>query len=318
MVSLLLSLSLMLPAQADNPEPVAMVLTTQGAPLLERGSDTRRLGAMDLLQPGDKLRVPAGGSVKLVFLADDHKETLKPGTQVSLGVKGCTPADAVEREEETRLPPESRQNLRELRLSARGGVGVPRSLNGKPPQPAVTPLIGAAVLSDRPTLTWTAREGADGYLVQLLSGADEKEPRVHWQERTRETRLAYPTSQPPLTPGSLYRWKVYALKGDEKGEPFVASKFAVVTQRELPVLTGLQPLLKSNRPEDLLYAAVVYEGHHVYDEAFKLYERLAELSPHEPRFQQVLADYYDRAGRPDRAQAARAQARKLRAAQNPE
>ena len=48
-----------------------------------------------LLYPGDRLSLAADAHVQLVFLSDLHKERLKPGREVTIGRKGCEPADAV-------------------------------------------------------------------------------------------------------------------------------------------------------------------------------------------------------------------------------
>ena len=60
----------LLPAASDGPEVAAMVLNVQGDVKLRR---------MDLLRAGALVRVPASGSVRLVFLTDGHREELSPG-----------------------------------------------------------------------------------------------------------------------------------------------------------------------------------------------------------------------------------------------
>ena len=101
------------------------------------------------------------------------------------------------------------------------------------------------------------------------------------------------------------------LKGeDASAEPIVESKFLVLTKYEITLLSNLKPLLENKAPADLLLAAVSYEAHGVYDEALRLYERLAEMSHNEANFQVALASYYDRAGRKDLAEKARERAKK--------
>src|SRR5262249_36812698 len=81
MLLLLLTSTLWL-AASDEPEPVAMVLSVKGDVKLRR---------MDLLRSGTEVRVPASGSVRLVFLADGHRETLNPGGTVRITESGGTP-----------------------------------------------------------------------------------------------------------------------------------------------------------------------------------------------------------------------------------
>ena len=310
MSPLLLSVALLCTAQA--PEPAAMVLTSAGAPTLERAKDpARRAGAMTLLFPGDRLQLPDGAEVTAVFLADGHRERVTGKLAASVEAKGFAPADKAERLPSAKVAPAGLESLRELAKSARGGVGVLRGDDRRGTPPVIAPMDGAAILTDRPTLTWPAAKDADAYLVQFLSGAEGREQRRLWQATTKETRLAFPEKEKPLTLGLRYHWKVIPLKGEERGEPVVFSKFSVLTKSELKVLEGVKPLEASEDPADQLLAASLYHAHGVFDEALRLYERLAAKAPHEAEFQAALASYYARAGRADLADKARGLARKL-------
>jgi hypothetical protein len=298
-------------ATAHSAAPVAMVLTTKGMATLERDAEKpRRLGAMTLLRPGDRVQVAGGGEVTLVFLEDGHRERLKPKIQATVQAEGCQPAEARQRLEGPKLAPANLESLRDLANSSRGAVGVLRG--DPPPKPqVVTPLYGATIQTDRPALTWPDAK-AEAYLVQLFSGADGKDKRLLWKATVKETRLSYPEKEKPLELGRKYQWHVIPLKGDDaSADPIVDSKFLVLTKYEIDLLSNLKPLLASKVPADLLLAAVSYEAHGVYDEALRLYERLAELSPEEANFQVALVSYYDRAGRKDLAQKARERAKKL-------
>ena len=111
MLLLILAVTL-LPAANDDREVVAMVLSVRGDVQLRR---------MDLLRPGDQVRVPASGGARLVFLADGHREQLDPGATFKITKSGGTPANAVKREK-TNLPPSQLDGLRGLAASARAGV----------------------------------------------------------------------------------------------------------------------------------------------------------------------------------------------------
>jgi hypothetical protein len=300
---------LFLPGQTM--EPVAMVLTAKGTATFERAKEKpRRLGAMALLRPGDRLNIAPSDEVTLVFLQDGHRERLK--ARATVEAKGCQPAEAVQRGEGPKLPPANLESLRGLANSSRGAVGVLRG--DPPPKPQlVAPLYGATVQTDRPALTWPDVK-AEAYLVQLFSGADGKDKRLLWKTIVKETRLSYPEKEKPLELGRKYQWRVIPLKGDDaSADPIVDSKFLVLTKYEIDLLANLKPLLASKVPADLLLAAVSYEAHGVYDEALRLYERLADSSPNEANFQIALASYYNRAGRKDLAERARERAKKLAA-----
>lgn len=303
MLSLLLAASLCYPAQ--DAEPVAMVLEVKGKATFERDKDApRRAGAMTLLRPGDRL----AGDVVIVFLNDGHRERLK--AKATVETKGCTPADAVERVDGPKLPPANLETLRELARSSRGAVGVVRGET--PPDPKiVTPLYGATIETDRPTLTWPDAK-ADAYLVQFYSGSQGKDQRLLWRATVKETKVEYPKKEKPLEFGRKYQWKVIPLKGeDASAEPIVDSKFLTLTKIEIDMLSHVKPLAISKQPADWLVAAVSYEAHGVYGEALRLYEKLAEHSPQEPNYQSALASYYERAGRKDLAAKAREKAKSL-------
>jgi hypothetical protein len=307
MMPFLLAAALLAPA-ADPAPPVAMVLTTKGDVSLAGGQDKpRRLGAADLLRPGDRLEAAEGGEAVLLFLADGHREHLKPGGKASVEAKGCTPAEAVETLPAGKLAPVQTESLRDLSGSSRGAVGILRG--DPPPEPqVVTPIFGAVVLTDRPALSWLPAEGAEGYRVELLSGDGQ---RVLWRMTTKEPRLPYP-DKPALGQGAKYLWRVSALLGEDKTKAVVDSKFQVATKGEIEALAPLADLPAKADDAALLLAAVTYEAHGVYDKALGLYEELARRAPEAANFQEALANYYERAGRADKAKAAREKAAELR------
>jgi hypothetical protein len=297
---------LLLPA-ADPPPAVAMVLTTKGAVTVERGGKGRRLGDMDLLRPGDRVSVPADGEAVLFFLDGGGRERLKAKAQATVGEKGCTPADAVEVVPAVKLPEANLISLRDHTRSERGGVGYLRG--DRPPTPqVVSPLYGAVILTDRPTLSWPSVAKAEAYQVELLSG-DGK--RSLWKAKAEKMQLSYPEKEKPLEPGKKYLWRVTSPTGDV----LVDSKFSVPEKEEGEELAALKPLEASKEPADLLLAAVAYESHNVFDRALALYERLAEARKDEAGYHLALANYYERAGRKDKAEAARKRAEEIEVAQ---
>jgi hypothetical protein len=310
-LTLFLQAALLTPA-ADVPAPVAMVLTTKGAVTLQAPkARPRRLGAMDLLRPGDQIRAAAKAEAVMVFFADGHRERLKPKAEATVGEKGCTPAGAVETQKAVKLPPAHLRSLRELARSGRAAVGVPRGDAPDDPQ-VVIPMFGAVVLTDHPALSWPPAAKAKDYEVQLLSGPEGKSQRVIWKATTKETRLCYPEKREVLGHAKLYRWRVIARMGEDKEETVVKSKFHVATKGECAKLASLKPLIESKDSTDLLLAAATYEAHGVHDEVLALYQRVAKLVPEEPNFQVALANYYERAGRKELAREARERAQALR------
>jgi hypothetical protein len=307
----LLYLALLSVGGDPPPAPAAMVLTVKGDARLERGEEKpQSVWAMLLLRTGDRVRVPGGGEVTLVLLGDGRQQRIKAGATVKVAAKGCEPVTAVERVKGPQLSPTNLSRLHEMARSSRGGVGVLRGDPTVRPQ-LLTPMHGTVILGDRPTFSWPSVSWAEGYRVQLLSGVEGRDERVLWRAATKEPRVPYPEKEKPLVAGRKYRWRVYAFKGEDKEEVVVSSKFSTLTKEEAEALAGMKALAAGESQADLLLAAAVYESYVVYEEALKRYERLAEMAPMQPGFQVALASYYERAGRPDRAKAARERAKKL-------
>jgi formylglycine-generating enzyme required for sulfatase activity len=76
--------------------PQAMILEVRGAVQLQSaGGENKSPVLHALLNLDDRLTLAADARVQLVFLADFHKERLKPGREATVDWKGCEPADAV-------------------------------------------------------------------------------------------------------------------------------------------------------------------------------------------------------------------------------
>jgi serine/threonine protein kinase/formylglycine-generating enzyme required for sulfatase activity len=76
--------------------PQAMILEVRGTVQWESAAGVLKPAVPQaLLNLDDRLTLAADARVQLVFLADLHKERLKPGREVTIDSKGCQPADAV-------------------------------------------------------------------------------------------------------------------------------------------------------------------------------------------------------------------------------
>jgi len=308
MLSLAVLAALTLSAADNAPAPVAMVLTTKGTVTLQREPDkSGPLRAMDLLRPGDQLNAGADSEATVVFLADGRRERLKAKAKATVGDKACMPAESVQKLENAPLTAANLQSLRDLAASGRAGVGVLRGEN--PTEPLlVTPLYGATTVTDRPLFRWPAVDKAQSYRVEVLSGDGQ---RVLWRATTKEPTLSYPEKEAVLRRGTKVVWRVAARLSEDKEDRVVDSKFSVATKEEADELAGLKKLADSDDPVSWLLAATTYEAHGVYGAALRLYEKLAEKFPREGNYQVALASYYERAGQPDKAKAAREKAKQL-------
>ncbi len=279
----------------DAPKPkirlAAMVLDLKGRVEIRPAEGAPRVAEVgDLLYDGERLAVPADGSATLSILGPGARESIKPGSEATVGPRGCTPPGAVAaRKEQHRAVVTTMKHLRpapddsrHAGVLARAGVDRPQAL---------TPTFDALVGSDRPALAWPAAEGARTYRVKLLTG----DGRELWRAESPETRAPFPADKPPLRRGYAFGWEVT----DEKFRPVASGKFMVASESELAELEGLKALADSPDRADRVAAALAFARMHAYAEASAAFERLAAEQPDDPLARRALADLRDQAGRPD-------------------
>jgi serine/threonine protein kinase/formylglycine-generating enzyme required for sulfatase activity len=77
--------------------PQAMILEATGAVRLRSADGTGKPAVPQaLVNLDDRLTLAPDARVRLVFLADFHKETIKPGREVTVDERGCEPAGAIQ------------------------------------------------------------------------------------------------------------------------------------------------------------------------------------------------------------------------------
>lgn len=335
---LILLASVLFAGPAQQPASVAMVLRIKGeVSLIQPGHKPARAWAMDLLRPGDRLAVPAGGEAHLFFLDDGHKEVLAAGKTATVQAAGCKPPAAVARKLPCKLGKRALEDLKRRRpplarvssFSYKLGKLALKDLKGDlaagrlggvllrgaddPLPPVLTPLPGANVLSPRPALSWPAVEGAKSYIVALFTGPDTKDLQKVWRIETKANRLPFPAKQADLQ-SVTYRWSVVARLKDDDREivSLKQARFSVATKREVRLLQEAKKLAESSDPADVLLAVGLYESRAVHDEALKLYEKLVKQAPEQARFHEALARYYEAGGRAELAKKERDTAARLR------
>ena len=286
MLLLIVALTL-LPAATEGSEVVAMVLNVQGDVKLRR---------MDLLRAGAEVHVPASGSVRLVFLADGHREQLNPGAKVKLTELGGTPPGAVKREK-TNLPANQLDGLRSLAASARAGVSRVRGV-GAPPLPAA-PVAASIVLSDRPDFAWFPVGDAKPYEIQLFGGETVRQDSVIWSATAARAHLEYPKNRPALERGGTYTWTVTAREAGAVAK----GTFAVATKDQVGDFEPVCKLSRSPEKSDRLLAAMLFEAGQVFGDSHRIFESLAKEMPTEPWVIMASARHLARMGRMEEATA---------------
>jgi hypothetical protein len=243
--------------------------------------------------------------VRLVLADGGAVEVINPGGDVVVAEKGCTPDRFVQRVKAKKLSTAQAASLKVHIRSARGAIGVLRNTDLPTAPQIVSPMFGAAVLSERPSFSWPAAPKADGYRIELFSGGK----RLIWSADTKEPRCDYPKKESELKRGKCI-WRVL-VKSDGKEREVLKSQFTVLTAEERKTLTGLSDLAKSDDVADWLLAAATYEAHGVFGEALPLLEKASSKNPADANLHRALASYYQRAGRKDRADESTKKAEKL-------
>jgi hypothetical protein len=300
MIATLVTATSMLLVAQGRPRPAALVLDLTGSVQIRPADGpSKRAEVGDLLYPGERLSIPADGSAALAILGVGAQERIKPGSEATVGPQGCTPPEAVvQRKAQPRGVAGTLKGLRPAPDDARKAGASFRGTEDLPEAPpAVTPIYGSVVASDRPAMAWGAVAGAKGYRVKLLSSAG----RGLWRAETQELRLDYPEGQEPLQRGYVYLWEVY----DTEGRQVAASTFSVATESQRKRLAELPAPEAGEDRAELLLAALAYTLLGAYTEALAIYERLARMAPEVSAYQEALASLYARAGRPEAARAAR-------------
>ena len=245
-----------------------------------------------LLYPGERLVVPVDGAATLAILRVGAQEQIKPGSEATVGPQGCSPPGAVAaRKEQARAVATTMRIVEPLPDNSRMAGKVLRDIPVNPP--AITPIFGATVTSDRPSLAWPTGKEAKGYQVKLLSSAGGE----LWRGETKETHVVFPEGKEALQRGYVYRWEVT----DEEFRPVASGEFSVATQSELKQMEDLRSLAEGGDRADQLAAALAYQRLGAYTEALAMLECLAKEAPEESLYRRVLAELYRLAGRPEAA-----------------
>jgi hypothetical protein len=269
--------------------PAAMVLDIKGkAEIRSSDGKTKVAEIGDLLYPDEVLVVPGDGSAIVSILGAGTRESIKPGSEAKVEPKGCTPPEAIlARKEQPKAVASMMKNLRPSPGDGRkAGLGFRTSPDqGR----AITPIFGATVVQDRPSLAWPAAEKAESYRVKLLTGAG----RELWKAETKEPRLTFPEGKEPLHEDYVYRWEVT----DQDYRQLVSGEFSAATASERAQFDELKAMVESGDRADRCSAALGYWRMSAYAEAIATLENLDKESSGKPAYRSLLSDLYRIAGR---------------------
>lgn len=133
--------------------------------------------------------------------------------------------------------------------------------------------IGTVVMSDRPSFSWTAFNGSEGYRVYVL---DENYNEVASSSLLKETEWIIPTA---LRRGSNYVWQVAAVKGGKEFltpvPPAPEAKFQILN---VDKLKEIEDALKISGNSHLV-AGSLYAENGLLDDAEREFDALLKENP---------------------------------------
>lgn len=206
-------------------DPEAVVIRSTGAVEVERADSILSAVVGTALEPGDRLRVPEGGSAVLMYRTG---RIVNATTSLTIGPAGSGETGSVYRQTlqtlvQVATTDAARQPNRQGMIRPVPGEAVP-----------VAPRNGIRVIDMRPSFTWFGVPDAGSYMVQIRR-MDIRGARPVRFDAGTDTVWTYPAAEAPLVPGGTYRWTVAAMPG---GRPAQEVEFRVIDAADLATLAG--------------------------------------------------------------------------------
>ena len=261
-------------AGAAQAASVGMVLDARQARLADAQGRQEALDIATPLEPGQRIVLPAGGEVSLVFYPT--RELLSasgPGTVVIEA--GQARASAGARLQARKLPQDTVAGASGYNPRVTPAALVMKNVLGTPPLAIVSPREGEVVLEQTPELLWQGGAPGQAVRVRLLDGAS-----LLLETHAGDGRLRVPALL-ALARGRAYRWELQAQDGRER-----AVSFTLASAQEQQRLDGLRPAADAPAAEWALYAAAA-EAAHCHAEARAAWQQVARLRPESARAREL-------------------------------
>ena len=280
---------------ARRPKPIARVYAPNGGVILSPAdsnakAEPRASKPSESLRVGDRVEVKETGAATIVYFSG-KRFRIKPGRSVTLKTDGPEPTEAVEALED--ISKNVVSPIKGLPFDERYGGAIIRG--GIEHPPAVTPIDGALIESDSPSLEWPERTGAKTYRVRVFSAADNDSKHPLLSADVSAVRLEWPQTAKPLSRGDVFVWTVHAVAGAVE-TPVCSARFTVSSAETAAALAAARPLLKSDDPADLLLAADTFRSVSADDLSRAAFSRLVSLFPDNADYRSLLSEYNRLAG----------------------
>lgn len=155
----------------------------------------------------------------------------------------------------------------------------------------ITPYVGR-IINTRPFISWIDVPGATSYTVQAKGAG------VNWSKKVRQTSLEYPTSEPAMEKGRIYKINIIANNAD--GPEIATSSHTIVIpqQEELEVKSIVEQIQSLNLVGDELAIDLdtVYMSKNLLTEAIGILKARVDGGSSNPTIYRMLGDRYRETG----------------------
>jgi hypothetical protein len=268
------------PKSAD--EPVAMITDLKGAVSVHSALGDQGADLLMSLQPGAELRIPAAGSVTLVYYASARRYTYAGADTVSVGAQSPSAGSGAPGSSRVLAPAgDTGLDARQVQELVQGGMQM-RNFDPRKRIRLKSP-VRTALLERGPVFVWEPLESGTQYRFTLRDDAGL----VLLETLMDSTRLRLP-QEIRLHEGVNYTWQVDARAVG--GNAYSAStEFSLLPAAQRALIEGRRPSADAEVSDVLVYALLLQENN-LRDEAGKIWSVLAGEHPESGSLQRLAAD----------------------------
>jgi len=293
---------LVLPSFADK--GVALVTSVKGD--VTKGGQPVKIFAN--ISDGDKLHVAAGASVTLMFMGDQHKETITGDSTFAVAATGSSAPANKKTVEQPKAGLKVKGGSVAMIGSDQYGGSVKRSAGGENSGPMA--VSSRHSLSPTPELRWTSVEGAANYTVSVQKDFGDT-PFITENVTGTSVKLTQ-----ALDRGKTYIWKVEAKTADGKEIGEDIADVEVLSDAKVSSLKTARAEFdsakaKSDDASAYISMAAKYLEERLPNEAIGVFQELATKNPTNPYPHERLTALYKSLGMDKEAKEQEAKATEL-------
>jgi hypothetical protein len=256
--------------------PVAMVTDLKG-----KGTTANApLALLAQLSADSKIKLEAGGSLTLVYLASGKEFLFKGPAEISVGADAAT-AGGAQAQTRTLLAAAGGDGLNIKPAGMAQASVVMRDANNKAKDKGLLLFnpVDTNVLTVRPEFRWKAMGSDVSYRFELL----DKSGASLYEETTKQTNLNLPASI-SLPEGKTLTWEVEATIGTRK--LYNSADFTIMPQAERSKIEALRPSADADFAKRVFFASLL-DSQGVYGDATTLWKQLSMERPEDAKLKEL-------------------------------